>query len=349
MSPSISESIKTCRILCIFLMTYVHVNPGPSNWGEDVSQALHWTGIIMSDLLGRASVPALSLIGGFLAVSSFRKKTSWIKYSSGRFSTLIIPAITWNLIIVLLSLLILILTKSETFVIREIKEIDSLTIWIALDKLTGYNYGSITLAFNFLRDIFICSLTIPLLIHLNTKYGFLTILTIWSIGLTIGFEPLIFRPHILMFFSLGIYIFIKKEQEVSLKQISINSALAVLISLSASHIYSTILNQGSNIESTALRIIMTIIILIISFYTTKTKLKPYIEKIEPIAFLLFLSHQSTMLFLWGGWQIKFGNSTNGPYILFYIFTPILTAAITLIVYRIISKAPEKLQLILIGK
>lgn len=59
------RAIKICRVLCIFFMTYVHVNPGLPAWQGDIPQTTAVLGYGLSEVLGRSSVPALSILGGY--------------------------------------------------------------------------------------------------------------------------------------------------------------------------------------------------------------------------------------------------------------------------------------------
>ena len=149
-----SLAIKICRVLCIFFMTYVHINPGKDNWTGEIPDYLANIGYLLSDLLGRASVPALSVLGGYLAVSAYQRRANWWQYAKERFQTLIIPLITWNLVIILISLIILWLTGTQTSVIRDLQPFDQITFWLIFDRITAINTGSATMALNFLRDFF---------------------------------------------------------------------------------------------------------------------------------------------------------------------------------------------------
>ena len=76
-----SLAIKICRVLCIFFTTYVHINPGKDNWTGEIPDYLANIGYLLSDLLGRASVPALSVLGGYLAVSAYQRRANWWQYA----------------------------------------------------------------------------------------------------------------------------------------------------------------------------------------------------------------------------------------------------------------------------
>lgn len=61
-----SLAIKISRVICIFFVSYVHVNPSMDRWVDEVPEKLSifgTIGTILLDVLGRASVPALSILG----------------------------------------------------------------------------------------------------------------------------------------------------------------------------------------------------------------------------------------------------------------------------------------------
>ena len=91
---------------------------------------------------------------------------------------------------------ILWLTGTQTSVIRDLQPFDQITFWLIFDRITAINTGSATLALNFLRDIFICSLLLPLIIQLIKRFDVVGLSTIWLLGLTWGFAPVVMRPNI---------------------------------------------------------------------------------------------------------------------------------------------------------
>src|SRR5262245_14565639 len=96
-SDDLSPSIRICRVLCIFFMCYVHVNPGLDAF--DVSGALAQMKFVLGDVLGRASVPALSFIAGYLGVAALARRGICTSYIRERWRRLMIPMICWNGII----------------------------------------------------------------------------------------------------------------------------------------------------------------------------------------------------------------------------------------------------------
>lgn len=171
MTANESTAIKICRVTAIFFMTYVHVSPGFENWVGEIPAHMMVLGHLLSEHLGRASVPALSVLSGYLAMSAFQRRPSWWVYVKERWTTLITPLITWNLAIILLSIAILLITGVESFVIKNSPPSHLLTPHIIFDKITAYSNGSTTFALNFLRDIFVCSALLPIVYFLIKRFG----------------------------------------------------------------------------------------------------------------------------------------------------------------------------------
>ena len=71
--PKVSAAIRVLRVLCIFFMMSVHLVPGASGVSFVTGGAGRAIGEIWLGFLGRASVATLSLVSGFLLVSSFEK------------------------------------------------------------------------------------------------------------------------------------------------------------------------------------------------------------------------------------------------------------------------------------
>ena len=345
-----SLAIKICRVLCIFFMTYVHVNPGKDNWPDDIPDYLANIGYLLSDLLGRASVPALSVLGGYLAVSAYQRRANWWKYAKERFQTLIIPLITWNIVIILVSLIILWITGTQNSVIRDFQPFDQITFWLIFDRITAINTGSATMALNFLRDFFVCSLLLPLIVQLIKRFNVVGLSLIWFLGLTWAFAPIVMRPNILMFFSVGVYLALQSKQLIPSKSTILKTSTALLIPLAL--VYFLPINNANfqgNVAQTILRLVVSTIFLIIAISLSRTYIGKLIGRFEPLAYLMFLSHQTIMMLFWGVWQLAFGKSLLWPYVLFFIFAPFATLLVLVKLHKTMCFLPELVQKVFTGK
>ncbi len=354
MTEKQSQTIRVVRVLCIFFMCYVHVNPSPV-WTPDLMAAYptyaQYIYYVIVDILGRGSVPALSLISGYLAVYAYNRRSDYWKYFKSRFASIIVPMMSWNSIIILLSLLIYFATSAQTTVLKEVMPAVLSGDFIStFDKISGHSYGSATDALNFLRDLFAIGLLIPLYFYLFKKTGAFGVFLIWLIGLTLGFAPFVFRPTILMFFTLGFFIAMQStdqsETRKSIKQVSIAalSALALVYFVPQ-------LNQlyASNTVHSAFLLSVSIPFLLFAVYLSSLNIGASIAKLEPAIYVMFLSHNSFMLILWGAWQVAFGKDVLWPYPIFFIMAPIVTLLISVVLIDLLKYVPTPLQIASAGK
>jgi hypothetical protein len=366
-------AIKICRIFCIFFMTYVHVNPSPDKWegaskfllftghlapgelrvsvGNEAPQYLFNIANILAQILGRASVPALSIIGGLLAVAAYKRRSKWLLYAKERFQKLIIPLITWNVIIIALSLVILFGTGAYTHVMNKLLPFDQITLPKALDSVTAYKTESVTTALTFLRDVFVCSLLIPLLILAFKRLGIVALTMIWLMGLTIGFAPIVLRETIMLFYASGVYLALQSDQLIPARSVALKFVLCILLALAIVQFTPALSDVygGKNLTNISLRLVVVPLFLIAAIALSRTELGLRLAKLEPFAFLLFLSHTAIMLVFWGAWQIVFGKGAEWPYVIFYVMAPFAALAVVIVLHKIISFMPDMIQQLLVGK
>lgn len=368
-----SIAIKICRILCIFFMTYVHVNPSPSNWegaskfllftghlapgelrisvGNEAPQYLFNIANVLAQILGRASVPALSIIGGLLAVAAYQRRSKWLLYAKERFQTLIIPLITWNMIMIALSLAILFGTGAYTDVMNKLMPFDQMTLSKALDSVTAYKTESVTTALTFLRDIFVCSLLIPLLIVAFKRLGIVALTIIWLMGLTIGFAPIVLRETIMLFYASGVYLALQSDQLIPTRSVALKLLLCILLALAIVQFTPALSDVygGKNLTNISVRLVVVPLFLIAAIALSRSDLGLRLAKLEPFAYLLFLSHSAIMLVFWGAWQIVFGKGAEWPYVIFYVMAPFAALAVVIVLHKIISLMPDMIQRLFVGK
>ena len=93
---TMSDRIRIARALCIFFMTFVHVQPGI--WENVYDRDAGFFDIvyfILTRLIGLSSVSLLSVVSGYFIVSSLLK-VGTAKLIVSKFKTLIVPLIAWN-------------------------------------------------------------------------------------------------------------------------------------------------------------------------------------------------------------------------------------------------------------
>ena len=95
-TSSISDRIKIARTLCIFFMTFVHVQPGiAENVYDRDTGVFDIVYFILTRMLGLSSVSLLSVVSGYFIVSSLLKAGTMPLISS-KLKTLVVPLVAWN-------------------------------------------------------------------------------------------------------------------------------------------------------------------------------------------------------------------------------------------------------------
>ncbi|WP_429933247.1 acyltransferase family protein [Alteromonas sp. 4B03] len=333
-AASDSKAINVCRLLCIFFMTFVHVNPGPEVWAEHSNIYGFDLLQFFSNFLGRASVPALSIISGYLIVNSFYKSPDWFSFAKSKFKKLIVPLITWNLIIILFSLAVFYLVSLKTIQMRILSG-EELTFVRILDLTIGLNYNSITEPLNFLRDIFVCSLISPIFIFLYRANKFIFLFLTWTICLNFDITPVIMRDGILMFFSVGIALGVSKEKVFSLSHNNIIIMSTVVTSLFATYIANDSFSYY-DLREYALRVVVACAFMISSYFLATKLTHETTKKLGGYSFPLFLSHSLIFTVLWGFWQFFIGREVDSFYPVFYFSAPLFA----LIAVQLIMKTKK---------
>lgn len=318
------NTIKISRIICIFFMTFVHVNPGKEKWINLAPNYLIQINWLLADILGRASVPALSLIGGWLAMMSISKRAQWWGYVSDRAKKLLLPMLAWNLFVVLISFLIFKGTGKMSSILERLSTQEEVMPLRVINALLGVSNGSATEALNFLRDVFVCSLFAFVIKKALETWAFGVLLAVLTWGVTLGFAPIVMRPHIFMFFVIGAYVFVRgKQQSIQMSVIEIVGAILLINGLLFA--MPTLSSLGTQFMlETNFRLAVSSLMLLACMGLSKTPWGQTLAKAEPYIFTLYLSHTTTMLVLWGAWQIIFGKEAYWPYIVFYLMAPVLS-------------------------
>ncbi len=174
-----SRGIENARFLCVLLMSYVHLGlPGlPGR-----STAIY---AVLVDVLGRSSVPLLSVVSGLLIVS-FYSRRSWLAGVRDRAKALILPMIAVNALAVVL--------------------MGPPPQGSLVNAVTAIGGEPVLLYMSFLRDLFVLCALAPALIWLVRRAPWL------MAGLGLAYYVanvetlIIFRPQIAGFFLIGIFI-----------------------------------------------------------------------------------------------------------------------------------------------
>lgn len=100
--PALSERVKIARFLCIFLMMFVHVQPGIAENVYDRDAGLFdVVYFIFSRLVGLSSVSLLSVVSGYFIVASLAK-SGVPRLILSKLRTLVVPLLAWNILMLAL-------------------------------------------------------------------------------------------------------------------------------------------------------------------------------------------------------------------------------------------------------
>ena len=98
LDPQDSDRIRIGRTICIFMMMFVHIQAGVT---DDVNArpaegAFDIAYFLLTRVMGLSSVALLSIVSGYLIVSTIAKMGTLRLYRS-KALTLLVPLVAWNL------------------------------------------------------------------------------------------------------------------------------------------------------------------------------------------------------------------------------------------------------------
>ena len=344
----VSMQIEVCRVLCIFFMMYVHVSPGLDAFEAQLGGVLGGLKTVLIDNLGRASVPALSVVSGFLVVPALLR-SGWLALVRERFGTLIVPMVFWNVAILALSLAIFHAIGARTTVMRALT--DTTPLGVAASRVLSLDYGGATTALNFLRDVFVCVLLSPLLLSGVRRAGWLFVAALWAAGLAVGFAPLVYRPGILMFFTVGM-IAAQRHGRLALPTAVTAAVVAAGVAIEFARWRGWWVPSGGlarSADETVRRVVFSVLILAVSLPLGRTAAGAVLARFEPPIYLVFLGHSVAFMLAWGAWQKVFGTDLDFPYVVFFLLAPPAWMLLARLLWGPATRLPPGLQRLFKGK
>jgi len=296
-----SDAIRVSRVLCIFFMCYVHIHVANLN---PIIEAF------VRNVLGRSSVPLLSLLSGLLMIGYFRKPLGlaiWL-----RFQSLVIPMFVWGAIG---TVIFYALGGKSAFSIN-----DLLPLW-GSGKMTHLA---------FLRDLFVLLLITPLLIAMLKRSPFF-LLALLSVGLWAPIEPILLRPQILTFYALGLFLGIYR-----IPTPQITNIVAIIAFVSATVLIVVFDLNNWAIDNLLLRPFTAWTFWLLAIWIAHSRFKLFFLKVEPAVFLLFLSHVSAGKILIGIYsQLDSGFLDT----IVWLMAPSVIFAIVYRVHKLLTEQP----------
>lgn len=187
-----SQSLEIARVFCILFMSYVHLHFFDA--GHSASVAFSIIQAVFDDILGRSSVPLLSVASGFLMVRFFARRD----YKSAvlqRFRTLIIPMMVWNALAMILFM-----------DFRDAAPLDFLNGLLAVTEPPAQ------LHLAFLRDLMVLTCLTPLFVYGARRRPVVTALLVAAIYLAQPKIWIVLRTQILFFYVVGVYLAVHADR-----------------------------------------------------------------------------------------------------------------------------------------
>jgi hypothetical protein len=151
----LSRAIAMARVICILGIVYVHAWTGRN--GHDLQMLDHTSqGMLrwaLIELMGRSSVPLLSMISGWLVAPSIARRGAR-HFLAGKLRTVFVPMVLWNALAIVL--------VSGAALAGWIYAPQPVSVWWVVNELLCLiTPDDINVQIPFLRDLFLCMLAVP--------------------------------------------------------------------------------------------------------------------------------------------------------------------------------------------
>jgi surface polysaccharide O-acyltransferase-like enzyme len=320
---TLSDRIRIGRTLCIFCMTFVHVQPGiADNVYDRDAGAFDIFYFLITRIVGLSAVSLLSLVSGYLVVSTFGKLGTGKLYAS-KFQTLVVPLFAWNA--VMLALLLAYAGLSGNW--RDVPEATPLGIANALFAITQW---PVVVPLWFLRDLFVCVLFVPVLLFGLKRQPLLVMGALVAFTL-FGEEMLIMqRPSLLLFFGIGMWVRVAGHDEAAIDRIArplawgLVAMVAVYLTIRIERVSIAEMDESLRISlDCLLRITMAAAFWRLTELVRRSSFAGVATWLEPYTFVIFCSH--AILFQFGGIAFRplFGNYGAELFWVTFVTLPLL--------------------------
>jgi hypothetical protein len=302
-----SDRVKIARTLCIFFMTFVHVQPGiAENVYDRDAGFFDIVYFVFTRLFGLSSVSLLSVVSGYFIVASLMK-AGRLQLIRSKLRTLVIPLLAWN--VLMLALLTIYGLLSGKW--QDMPEFSALGIADALLALTKW---PLDVPLWFLRDLFVCCVLSPFLYAGLSRFPVVTIVLLAAYAV-FGENLLILqRPQLILFFALGMWLRIASPTPERIDRLSwlltagLVAMVAIFLTIRVERILLSDMDETLRLTlDTLLRVTMAGGFWLLTEVIRKSSLGTLFIKLEPYAFFLFCSH--AILFNFSGIVFRrlFGN------------------------------------------
>lgn len=347
--PQTSRQIVALRVLCIFFMMSVHVSPGFDATAYDAGDAMHWIGALWVDVLGRSSVPALSLVSGFL-MSAHVGRQGLAGIARDRFSTLVVPMLVWTAVLAGLAV-----------AAREVAGAETLT-WqrffgdgpgpLVTQHLLFLHGHPANVPLAFLRDLFVCCLIVAVLQAGLGRWVVLALPVSILIWQTVGYGELILRPAILSFVLAGV-VLQRGPGHLTLPWGAAWVVRAAMVWVVAQHWWGWSVPFAemlpSDLQTLLFRAVVSAFALDMALVLSRGPVFAWLRPWEPVVYLAYLSHGVVISGLWQGLAPLVGGPSGAGYPLFFLAAPVVALLVARGMARGLDHAPAWARIALSGK
>ncbi|MEO9335920.1 acyltransferase [Mesorhizobium sp. SB112] len=338
MEKSVSERIKIARTLCIFFMTFVHVQPGiAENVYDRDAGFFDIVYFILTRLMGLSSVSLLSIVSGYFIVSTLLKVGN-SQLISSKAKTLVVPLVAWNVLMLVLLLAYAGLSGN----VQDLPAFDFMGMANALFAVTEW---PLVVPLWFLRDLFVCCVFAPLL-YVGVK-RFPVVLFAVLIAYTLFGEGLYLlqRPQLMLFFALGMWLRTARIDGAMLDRaarfllIGLVITVGIFLTIRIERILLSDMDNALRLSlDTALRITMAAGFWCLTDLIAKSRASKLFVSLEPYAFFIFCSH--AILFNFAGiiFRRLFGNYGSELFPITFFTLPFLAVICAVIGLQIVNRS-----------
>ncbi len=341
--PNERLQIQICRVLCIFFMMSVHVPPGRSSPSLMSTGDLAWLGYVWADVLGRASVTALSFISGYLLVR-MAAEAPLAQIARRRFRSVIVPMLVWNAVFIAM------------VACKALLAPDPGAPWLRTDAgllaaLTGLTGPTANLSLFFLRDLFVSSLVVRLALGWLRRWPAAVLTAVAIVTVFDLAEPLIFRPSILFFAMAGAAHAQRASRltEVLTRRLGIVLALAIGLAVAARL---GLPNGGTpqrELEALLKHSLLAALVIAVSAGLTRNETGAALARLEPRIFETYLLHVPLISAAWFLWLPVFGSANLPGYAIFFFAAPLISMVAGQIFGILCDRWPGDVQRLVRGK
>lgn len=332
----LSRAIAVARVICIMGIVYVHAWTGRN--GHDLQLLDHtpqgmlrWA---LIELMGRSSVPLLSMISGWLVAPSLERR-GWRRFLAGKLRTVLAPMVVWNALAIVF--------VSGAARAGWIYGPQPTTWWWTIDELFCLiTPDDINVQLPFLRDLFVCLMAAVVLVRLPDRVlGVMAGLAlVWSLAAVNLY--VLQRPSILAFFILGML-----ARRHDLAAFMASRPLVLMASpyvvMAGLRIWLEAVGIDAGVNNPTLlagvdlvmRLATALFFWAIAWRVADSRAAAALLRIEPFMFLMFCSH---LIVIWlagpliGGVTGRMGSPAYPVYLL---VQPLLWLAVAVVMGRVL--------------